>query len=129
VHKIQSTHKFSTGDETDPFTGGNLIDFYRSQGSGCAIACIGIIDSINNFVGNFANWLGSAAGVGSVLGALEGILAGETGAALLTWAGLGSLAGAAVVVAFTGGWLVGTGIYGGFTHIVYGDGRVVPISR
>jgi YD repeat-containing protein len=114
-------------DSIDPYTGGNLLDFYGTQGPLCALACIGILDSINNFVDNFANWLGVGSATYGTLGAIEGILTGARGVAVLTWFGLGALAGTAAVVAFTGGYLIGTGAYGVWTHIAYSDGRVVTL--
>ena len=118
---------FGTGSEIDPSTGGDLLEFYRSQGFLCAIVCLGIVDSINNFVGNLANWLGVGASVGATLGAIEGIVSGATAAQILTSAGLGTLVGTAVVIAFAGGWVIGTGVNGVINHIVYKDGRVVVI--
>jgi len=63
--------------------------------------------------------------LGATLGAIEGIVAGAEAAAILAAAGLGAVLGGAVVVAFAGGWLIGTGINSAIDYVIYKDGHVV----
>lgn len=114
------------GDQIDPYNGGDLIEYYRSIGGDyCALVCVGIWDSISNFVGDLTKWVALGASTYGTLGVIEGILSGAEGAALLSWFGLAGIAGTGVVLAFAGGWLVGTAGYNGFMYIIYSDGRVV----
>lgn len=94
-------------DTSDP-TCGFDDDFWTS----CAadLTCFGFMDNINSFVGNLANWVGAgAAAAGTFFGTLS-VLAGDAAAVVLAEIGLGGALGGAIVIAFAGGYIVGTGI-------------------
>lgn len=120
-----ASSQFNGIDQIDPYTGGDLIEFYRQQGNLCELVCVGIWDSVSTFVADLANWIQVAGTLGATLRAIEGIVAGAEAAAILAAAGLGAVVGGAVVVAFAGGWLIGTGINSAIDYVIYKDGHVV----
>lgn len=100
---------------------GDPLCEHEKQVADCASnpACFGMWDSINSFVGNFANWLGVGGAVGGSVGLVLGMYQGLQLGALATLTGITAMAGAAIVVAGTGGWLIGTAINGGIEWVIY----------
>jgi YD repeat-containing protein len=108
----------------------NMDDFWGE----CARnpTCFGFMDDVNSFIGNLANWLEVGAGVGGTIGGSTAILQGAEAAALLEAVGLGAFAGAALVLAFGGGYLIGTGLNAlgeaTYSWVVTKQGQLIPLE-
>jgi hypothetical protein len=105
-----------------------------ANGEGCqgSLVCLGVIDDINKFVENLANWLGVGAATGGTIGGVNAVVAGAEGVAILEGVGLGAFVGGAVVVAFAGGYIIGTGINAAGEAVYYwvaGDGKLTMIPH
>ena len=113
--------QFVNGQNEQELCQGNQQCLQDLEDKQCAMdpTCFGIWDSINSFVGSFANWLGVSAALGGTIGAVIGVLEGAGAAAVLTATGLGAVGATAIVVAFTGGYLIGTAINGGIEWVIY----------
>jgi len=102
-------------------------DFWDSCAA--SIVCLGFMDDINSFVSNLSGWLQVGAGLGSTIFGTLSVLAGDAAAIVLAEIGLGAALGGAVVIAFAGGYIVGTGIYYVGTWVYNNSGQLVYSGR
>lgn len=82
--------------------------------------CIGWSDDLNSAIANLANWLGVGGAIGSVVGLVVAQVFGATAETALSMAGLSGVAGLAVVIAYAGGYAIGTFIYDSAGNLIYG---------
>jgi YD repeat-containing protein len=95
--------------------------------------CFGFMDDVNSFISNLANWLEVGVGVGAAYGTVTSIAAGAEAAAILEAAGLFGLAGGAIVLAFGGGYLIGTGLNAlgeaTYSWVFTKEGQLIPLEN
>jgi hypothetical protein len=91
----------------------------RLQEYGRCQSCIGSYSSIFDTFGDLANWLQIGGAVGAVIGASLAILEGVSAELIVLSAELGLVGGAALVLAFAGGTVVGYFIYDMFGNMIY----------
>jgi hypothetical protein len=95
--------------------------------------CFGMMDDVNSFISNLANWLEVGVGTGATIGTVIAIKEGAEAAAILEMAGLGGLAVGALVLAFGGGYLIGTGLNAGgeaiYSWVFTKEGQLIPLEN
>lgn len=89
------------------------------EGCGTNILCLGILDDLNKFIGNLANWLEVGVGAGATITGTIAVANGAEALAVLEAAGIGGFVGGAVVLAFAGGYIIGTGLNEAGEYVYY----------
>ena len=98
---------------------------------GCAadLTCFGMMDDINSFVGQLANYLAVGAALGGTIFGTLSVLSADAAAVVLVEIGLGTALGGGIVIAFAGGYIVGTGIYYVGTWVYVNGGSLMYSGR
>lgn len=87
--------------------------------------CFAMFDDLAGFIGNLANWLEVGSGLGATIFGTLSVLSGDAAAIVLAELGLGAAVGAGVVIAFAGGYIIGSGLNYVGTWVYNNSGQLV----
>ena len=128
---VASVAQIGSGGSCDGFSPETCNPFQNDFWAECAanLHCFGMMADINSFVGQVANYLAVGMGIGGTIFGTLSVLSADAAAVVLIEIGLGTALGAGVVIAFAGGYIVGTGIYYAGTWVYTNSGSLTYSGR